>query len=380
MRRSLLFLFIIYINVLPLSAQNYVETEARSGDGYFTLLKRFDLPSNDNYLAKFRELNNLAPREGLRLGRKYQLPIRIYEYNGRSIRSTIGITDFEQAKGIQDYNLRMMRKGLKSGDYRRDKILWVPMFSVSKAKLENTTYPIFGKRLEKVNQIDNQLRGNVYYLVSGHGGPDPGAIGFKAGHELHEDEYAYDVTLRLARRLLEHGATVYILIQDPDDGIRADAYLPHDSHEVNMDGTAISTDQVTRLRARADLINKYYAMHEATAHSQQTIVVHLDSRSNNKRIDIFFYHNPGSAAGKSLAMTLLTTIEEKYADAQPGRGYHGTVNERNLFMLRETRPTAVYIELGNIRNPRDQIRFIEKNNRQAVANWLCEGLIRAASE
>jgi N-acetylmuramoyl-L-alanine amidase len=37
---------------------------------------------------------------------------------------------------------------------------------------------------------------------------------------------------------------------------------------------------------------------------------------------------------------------------------------------------AVFIELGNIRNPQDQKRFILEDNRQAVANWLTEGLMK----
>jgi N-acetylmuramoyl-L-alanine amidase len=375
---------LLFILGCQLFAQNeqYVEATARSGDGYYTLLRRYHLPPTDEYLNKFKELNKerMTSGGGLMLGRKYLLPIRVFEYNDRSIRSTIGITDFDKAKGIQDYNLKMLRLGLKKGDYRKDKVLWVPVFSVTAEKLEEKTYSIFGKKHSNIKQIDNQLKGNVYYLVSGHGGPDPGAIGKKAGHELHEDEYAYDVTLRLARRLIEHGATVYTIVEDPDDGIRDDAYLPHDTHEKYMDGSAIHKDQRTRLRDRADIINQLYRKHAKTAHSQQAVIMHVDSRSNSKRIDIFFYHNPGSVKGKSLAMTLLTTIEEKYARAQPGRGYHGTVTDRNLFMLRKTYPPAVYIELGNIRNPRDQVRFIKENNRQAIANWLCVGLIRAAKE
>jgi N-acetylmuramoyl-L-alanine amidase len=385
MQKKIILIIIILLFGITESAfpQNeiYVETQARSGDGYYTLLKRYKLPPSTEYIEKFKELNSDNIRNGnLMLGRKYKLPIRVFTYNSKSIRSTIGITDFEQAKGIQDYNLKMMKLGLKEGDYRQDKVLWVPIFSVKAEKLEEKTYAIFGKNYSEIKQIDNQLKGNVYYLVSGHGGPDPGAIGKKAGHELHEDEYAYDVTLRLARRLIEHGAIVYTIVEDPDDGIRNDAYLPHDNHEVYMDGSAIHKDQRTRLEDRAEIINNLYRKHQNTAHSQQTIVIHLDSRSNSKRIDIFFYHNPGSAKGKLLANTLLTTIEEKYALAQPGRGYHGTVTNRNLFMLRKTIPPAVYIELGNIRNTRDQVRFIRENNRQAIANWLCDGLIRAAKE
>jgi N-acetylmuramoyl-L-alanine amidase len=72
----------------------------------------------------------------------------------------------------------------------------------------------------------------------------------------------------------------------------------------------------------------------------------------------------------------MNTIRMKYEQHQRGRGYEGTVKARNLHMLRETYPIAVYAELGNIRNTKDQKRFIIEDNRQAVANWLCEGVLK----
>jgi N-acetylmuramoyl-L-alanine amidase len=36
---------------------------------------------------------------------------------------------------------------------------------------------------------------------------------------------------------------------------------------------------------------------------------------------------------------------------------------------------SVFIELGNINHTRDQKRFIISDNRQAVSNWLRDGLI-----
>ena len=34
-----------------------------------------------------------------------------------------------------------------------------------------------------------------------------------------------------------------------------------------------------------------------------------------------------------------------------------------------------FIEIGNIRNTRDQKRILDPDNRQALANWICEGII-----
>src|SRR5690606_5673630 len=67
--------------------------------------------------------------------------------------------------------------------------------------------PYFGKTYENLKVKDQQLKGAVYYLLAVHGGPDPGALGKYGPYLLSEDECAYAVTIRLARRLMEHGAT-----------------------------------------------------------------------------------------------------------------------------------------------------------------------------
>lgn len=100
----------------------------------------------------------------------------------------------------------------------------------------------------------NRLAGACFYVVSGHGGPDPGAIGKVGRYELHEDEYAYDIALRLARNLMQEGAEVHIIIQDAKDGIRDDSYLSNSKRETCM-GDAIPLNQVQRLQQRCDKIN-----------------------------------------------------------------------------------------------------------------------------
>ena len=108
---------------------------------------------------------------------------------------------------------------------------------------------------------------------------------------------------------------------------------------------------------------------------QLAINLHVDSRSSGQRIDMFFYYKPDDNKGKEIANTLRDKVEEKYNHHQKNRGYYGSVKPRNLHMLRKVIPTSVFIELGNIRNSADQKRFIVKDNRQAVANWLVEGLL-----
>ncbi|MBN1479759.1 N-acetylmuramoyl-L-alanine amidase [candidate division KSB1 bacterium] len=233
---------------------------------------------------------------------------------------------------------------------------------------------MFGSTYANVTKIDDSLDGYYFYIVSGHGGPDPGAYGDYGHYRLYEDEYAYDIMLRFARRLIEHGATVYIIVRDSNDGIRDVAVLRGDHDEYYYTGAKISRRTKTRLAKRAEIINLLYQQNQGRARGQYTIIMHVDSRSYSQRIDIFYYYKRYHNAGRRLAQTLHQRVQKEYAEHQPGRGYGGTVTWRDLYMLQNVQPTTVYIEVANIRNKLDQDRLVIVNNRQAVANWLCEGI------
>ena len=241
-----------------------------------------------------------------------------------------------------------------------------------KAKPATGKEPLFGKALATYPITSRELAGATFYLVGGHGGPDPGAIGTYQGHKLHEDEYAYDIVLRLGRELMMRGAKVHFIIQDKKDGIRSGQVLNNRKTETCM-GKSTPLDQNARLRQRAQQIDQLYRKDQSAY--KRAIFVHIDSRSQSKQTDVYFYHAPGSKQGKRLAERLRNTLSAKYKRHQPGRGFRGTVSERNLYVLRNTQAAGVYLELGNIRNPRDQQRLVLENNRQALAKWIAEGIV-----
>ena len=250
-------------------------------------------------------------------------------------------------------------------------VLLLPV-SAQKKKQASGKEPLFGKAMATYPISSRELSGACFYLVSGHGGPDPGAIGTYLDHKLHEDEYAYDIVLRLGRELLMRGAKVHFIIQDKKDGIRNGRILNNSKRETCM-GKAIPLDQVARLKQRSQKIDALYNKDKATY--KRAIFVHVDSRSQGKQTDVYFYHAPGSKQGKRLADRMKSTFASKYKKHQPGRGFKGTVSDRNLYVLRNTRPVGVYLELGNIRNSRDQQRLVLENNRQALAKWIAEAIV-----
>lgn len=236
------------------------------------------------------------------------------------------------------------------------------------------TYPIFGEKYAKVKSKSSKLKNAVYYLVSGHGGPDPGAMAKYNGKDIAEDEYAYDITLRLAKELIAHGALVYVIVRDPNDGIRDERILKIDHDEVAYKNKKIPLNQVQRLKQRVDVVNELHRKNRGKF--QRLIVTHVDSRSVGQNIDVFFYHHEKSKNGKKLAESIHKTFQKKYKKYQPNRTYTGTFEDRtNLYLVKKTHPAMTFIEIGNIRNKKDQKRILVPDNRQALAKWISEGII-----
>lgn len=246
----------------------------------------------------------------------------------------------------------------------------------TKGSPKMANYEIFGDNHSSTPILDNELYDHVYYIVSGHGGPDPGANAKVNGKLVAEDEYAYDVSLRLAKNLLMHSAKVYMIVRDENDGIRDLEYLETDTDEVVWGGEKIPLNQAARLRQRTRIINELYAENARKGYEiQRVIETHVDSRYTGNKVDIFFYYNDRKPESKQLAEGMYDTIKKKYNAKQKGRGYTGEVKARDLWMIKESKPPIVFIELGNITNEFDRKRLLLADNRQAIANWFAQGLM-----
>lgn len=365
----------------------YHRVEAKRGDGVITIMKRYGLTGSTCNMDAFYKLNNLKANEGLLAGKTYYLPIQIFKYNRESIRSTIGKDDWDIARSIASYNRSLKANNLKPTYYMDDAILYVPLhfldcpetatMPVAKKKVEKAknylTNNLYGPEHRKFEKVSDDLKGQAFYIIGGHGGPDPGAV-YNYGEEMiSEDEYAYDVCLRLARKLEANGAKVFMIIQDENDGIREDHMLPLDYDEVCIGGDKIPRKQGHRLRQRSKAVNRLYAKNKNKYKSHKVMSIHIDSQPRHKRQDIYFYYCPGSKEGRRQAEKIQDTFREKYElHRGPGK-YDGTVTDRNLYVLRHTDPTAVFVELANIRNHIDQKRIMIPWQREVVASWLYEG-------
>lgn len=358
---SLLFFICIACSFSVLYAQE--KATPRKGEGVSAFLERNNRSGRANYEA-FVKLNKkkLGKNNSLLSGVTYVLP--------KSDTDTQS-ADSAAEESIDDAVLADAEQAATVYEEIDEKVAAGARKQVSSTRIYE---PLFGKALADVKVTSKRLSGACFYVISGHGGPDPGAIGKVGKVQLHEDEYAYDIALRLARNLMQEGAQVYIIIQDAKDGIRDDFYLKNSTRETCM-GSPIPLNQTQRLKQRCDKVNSLYRKDRKKYKYCRTISIHVDSRSKKQQTDVFFYHAPGSAPGKRLAVTMRNTFQGKYKRHQPGRGFSGTVEERNLYVLRNLQPVSAFVELGNIQNDFDRKRLVMSSNRQALANWLFEGFL-----
>jgi len=327
----LLIITILFFSFNTIAQDSTATVVAKKGDGIYSLLRQQGV-NPYKYYDKFIALNVSNLRDSVHLyeGRTYVIPPIIK-------------TNLNETKVAEK----------KSG------------ITVS--------HDIFGKKFKETEIKSNRLKGAIYYLISGHGGPDPGTITNYNNKTLAEDEYAYDITLRLAKELISHSATVYMIVRDANDGIRNKRILAVDHDEVIYPKKKIPLDQIKRLRQRTETVNGLYQQHKGTY--RRLIVTHIDSRSKGENIDVFFYHHNKSKNGKKLAESIHNVFKKKYKKYQPNREYNGTFSDRSLYLVNYTAPAMAYIEIGNLQNKKDQKRILYAVNRQALAEWIAQGVL-----
>lgn len=406
-RLNILFFIACLFVSFSAQSQQYVVAELQKGEGGYALLRRYGLDISPCNLTEFYRINNLPYGSALSLGKKYNLPVRIYQYNKSSIRSTVKNFDLVKALEVERYNKWLKSQQIKSVYFLQDLKLWVPFYiyncnydnlagasqpdntpdknlnttqaeAINKTEIKKNTLDIalFGNKHSQVEVLGNHLRGQVFYIKGGHGGPDPGAMA-KIDDKIYcEDEYANDIALRLGRKLIQYGAIVHFIVYDPDDGIRDDEYLPCDKDELHAGKRDIQVNQIQRLRTRVQIINDYYESYRKKGvKNQKFISIHIDSRNESLELDTHFYYQEGSKVGQEMAVNTQAVFEKKFGELG-SRKYTGTVKARDLYVVKYSRPPCLFVEVGNIQNVNDQKRILDPDNRQTLADWLYEGITK----
>ena len=103
-------IFLLCLSFVANAEPSFHQVKAQDGDGVYSLLRRYNLDVYRCNFSKFYALNDLRKSATLVKGRSYYLPIFVYRYDGKSIRTTLGISDWDQAVRIQTYNNELVEK------------------------------------------------------------------------------------------------------------------------------------------------------------------------------------------------------------------------------------------------------------------------------
>ena len=219
----------------------------------------------------------------------------------------------------------------------------------------------------------DDLYGTVVVIDPGHGGQDPGSHGVFDGDAVYEDEYTYDVALRLRDLIKKEQGIAVLTTEDPEDRVRewhpSRVFPPDQSEVFALDKTRVRARTVGMRKrlAYANQIKRRYPKHRVVF-----IAIHFDVVGRRKDVVGVQVITPRREC--PLAAALAKEFDERMRSEHPiavvGR------EARNLYILNGSNSIKekVLIELGNFNNPGDLWRIRNPEIRQDYAKRIVKAL------
>ncbi|WP_038363710.1 LysM peptidoglycan-binding domain-containing protein [Borrelia persica] len=192
---------------------------------------------------------------------------------------------------------------------------------------------------------NNRLKNKLIIIDPGHGGLDPGAI-VKAKDGLNneifvvEDEYVYDIALRLYVYLKEYGANVELTILSPDhlirDSLAANNTFVNIKNEVYNDYDLNKTDTVDSwingtlegLKKRLLVVNKFVNKYKNIKRENILYIsLHADNSIGAPRCMGFYYQSEDGKGFDDHSKNMIEKMTEDFKRPPYIKG-------QNLYMLK----------------------------------------------
>ena len=243
----------------------------------------------------------------------------------------------------------------------------------------------FRGEVERQAPLSRALEGRHIVIDPGHGGLDPGAVvSVKDGSGntlvITEDEYAYDIALRLYRSLVRHGASAALTVLAPDHHIRkgADArttfvnrksevYADED-HNTNKGWRPVGTAEGLDVRKTAAAKSIEKTPPRKKRHGTLFISIHADN-------------SPDLPAGRAVIFDGADDAETERsrslaAALAPRLGGGAFIRRQSLRVLRNNpADAAVLIEVRNVHYKRNAWALRSPELREQDAQMIAEGIL-----
>lgn len=243
----------------------------------------------------------------------------------------------------------------------------------------------FTDEVNAQGMLSDALKGWHIVIDPGHGGLDPGAIVSVADGNgetvvITEDEYAYDIAMRLHRNLLRHGASVSMTMLSPDhqirDGINARQTFVHRKNEVyNDEGHNIRNGWRPVGSADGLDLRKTIAAEEIRGRKSS------DKNKGTLFISIHADNTPDLPAGTAVLFDGASDAETEGSRAlaaamAPHLGSGSFIRQQQLRVLKgNPADAAVLVEARNINYSRNAWALRSAELREQDALMIADGIL-----
>jgi N-acetylmuramoyl-L-alanine amidase len=251
-------------------------------------------------------------------------------------------------------------------------------FKVEKKELVIYMEPKVEKKVaaqqQSVLKKETSSKEKVIVIDAGHGGKDPGAVGYR---KYREKVIVLQVAQRLKSYLKARGYQVY-MTRDKDAFIKLSKRTEYANQKnadlfISIHANAVDSTQASGVECYFLSTSRSERAKKVAAKENSADLSDMNYYGKESFLNTLSSHN--IVASNKLAIDLqrgmLATLSSKYKDVKDGG-----VREGPFWVLVGAQMPSVLVEVGFVSNPKEAKRLVDKTYQELLAKGLADGVER----